>query len=405
MVTITESNRVRPKLAVFYNLPPGGGVNVAGSLLGQLERFFSITVHHPEGSSSLNIPGSISMKEWPFKEGRRISGLRKIAAPFSLPARLKAFDRLCLRIAEEINSTSDLALVHNSMFVAAPPVLKYLRIPSVYFCYEFPRHIFEPELIRRTGNGLFKLLLSPLRRLERKMDRESVMNADHIVTFSSWMRNRITDIYGLDSSIVRPGVDTDFFHIEENSVKKHMVLSIGALWPFKGHKMAIDVVSRIPPERRPALTVIADREYPGYGTDIERSAAWKGVDLNLQIKISNEELRQFYSICKAVLCCQHKEPYGLVPLEAMACGLPVIAVREGGFIDNIDSGKNGMLVNRDPLEMASVLEEVLLNDALREKLILGGREFVTGERSMKEAGNRLVEILTDIINRSRVHRK
>ena len=106
----------------------------------------------------------------------------------------------------------------------------------------------------------------------------------------------------------------------------------------------------------------------------------------------------FYRTFKAVLCCQHNEPYSLVPLEAMACGLPVIAVREGGFIDNIDSGKNGMLVNRDPLEIASVLEEVLLNDDLRRKLTLRGREFVTGERSMKEAGNRLAEILTDIRN-------
>jgi glycosyltransferase involved in cell wall biosynthesis len=59
-----------------------------------------------------------------------------------------------------------------------------------------------------------------------------------------------------------------------------------------------------------------------------------------------------------------------------------------------------MLVNRDPMEMASVLEEVLLNEDLRRKLTLKGREFVTEERSMKAAGNRLAEILADIIGRS-----
>lgn len=62
------------------------------------------------------------------------------------------------------------------------------------------------------------------------------MMADGIVTLSNWMKKRITEIYGLDSSIVRPGVDTDFFRIEKNTVRKHMFLSIGALWPFKGHK-------------------------------------------------------------------------------------------------------------------------------------------------------------------------
>ena len=224
------------------------------------------------------------------------------------------------------------------------------------------------------------------------------MRADRVVTFSNWMKNRITDIYGLGSSIVRPGVNTEFFHIEKNISRKNMVLSIGAMWPFKGHKMAIDVISRISPDRRPSLAVIADREYPGYGAVLEKSAAFKGVDLLLQQEISNEELLQLYSTSKAVLCCGHNEPYGLVPLEAMACGLPVIAVREGGFVDNIDSGKNGILVNRDPLEMAAVLEEVLLNDDLRRKLILRGREFVTGERSTKEAGKRLAEILTNVLN-------
>ncbi len=394
-MTVPESASVRPKLAVFHNLPSGGGINVAGGLLRELQSFFSITVHCPFGSSSLAVPGCISVKKWPFREGRRISGLRKVAAPLSLPARLRAFDRLCLKIAEEINSTSDLVLVHNSMFVAAPPVLKYLTVPSIYFCYEFPRHLYEKDLIKRTGNVLVKFLLSPLRGMERRMDRGSALSADGIITLSSWMQGRIADIYGLDSSVVRPGVDTDFWIIEKSAVRKNMVLSIGALWPFKGHKMAIDVVSRVSPDRRPALAVIADREYPGYGADLSRSASLMGVDLLLRRGISNEELLQFYSTSKAVLCCGHNEPYGLIPLEAMACGIPVIAVREGGFIDNIDSGENGILVNRDPIEMASVLQSVLLNDDLRRKLTLKGREFVTGERSMKKAGNRLAEILTD----------
>ena len=399
MMTVTESMRVRPKLAVFHNLPPGGGVNVAGGLLRELQPFFSITVHCPSGSCSLDVPGTIPIRKWPFPEGRRLSGLRKLLAPLSLPARLRAFDALCCRIAREINSTAEIVLVHNSMFVAAPPVLKYLTVPSVYFCYEFPRHLYEPELISRTGNGLSRFLLSPLRGIEKKMDGESAASADGIVTLSSWMKGRIADIYRLDASVVRPGVDTDYFCIEENAVKKDVVLSVGALWPFKGHRMAIDVISRIPPDSRPSLTVVADREYPGYGSDLERSAVLTGVDLDVRKEISNDELLQLYSSCRAVLCCGHNEPYGLVPLEAMACGLPVIAVGEGGFVDNIESGVNGILVNRDPHEMASVLEKVLLNDGLRRKLTLKGREFVTGKRTMKEAGRRLTEILTDTVNR------
>lgn len=399
MANILKSSRKKAELAVFHNLPAGGGINVAGSLLRQLEHFFSITVHYPEGSASLNIPGNISMREWPFRGGRRASGLRKLSAPLSLPARLRAFDRLCCNIAEKINSTSDIVLAYNSMFVAAPPVLKYLRVPSVYFCYEFPRHLYEPELIKRTDSRFFRLLLSPLRNLEKKMDREAMMNADRIVTLSSWMKKRLCDIYGIHSSVVRPGIDTEFFRAYETVDKKQMVLSIGALWPFKGHEMAIETISRIELEKRPSLVIVADREFPGYGAELERSAARLGVDLSLRRGISNNKLRSLYSTGKAVLCCQHNEPYGLVPLEAMSCGIPVVAVKEGGFIDNLRNGENGLLVKRDSSEMAGALHRILTDNHLREKLITGGRKFVIRERSAVEAASRLHEILIDVLRK------
>lgn len=59
-----------------------------------------------------------------------------------------------------------------------------------------------------------------------------------------------------------------------------------------------------------------------------------------------------YSTGKAVLCCQHDEPYDLVLLEIMSCGIPVVAVIEGGFIENLRNGENGLLMKRDPAEMA-----------------------------------------------------
>ncbi len=393
-----SDSAARPRLAVFHNLPVGGGINVAGALLCELENFFSVTVHYPEGSSSIALPDSISRREWPFREGKRLAGLRKLAAPFILKTRLRNFEALCRTIAKEINSSADVVLVHNSMFIAAPPILNYLTIPSVYFCYEYPRHLYEPELIRRTSGWLSRLLLSPLRHLERKMDMDAITSADETVTFSDWMKNRISDIYGVDSLLVGPGVDTDFWRREKNAVQANRIISIGALWPFKGHEMAIKSVSLIQPEIRPSITVIADREFPGYGAQLKKTAQSCGVDLNLLMRVTREELRQYYSTSKAVICCQHNEPYGLVPLEAMACGVPVIAVREGGFVDNINSGQNGILVDRDPADMAGALEDILMNDRLRENLISGGIEFVTRNRTTGKAGSRLASILKETMS-------
>jgi glycosyltransferase involved in cell wall biosynthesis len=390
---LTGSHRGKPRLAIFHNLPCGGGINVARALISELQNYFIITVHFPEGSYVPDFPESVLLKEWPFKKGRRLSGMRKISAPFTLPARLKSFDSLCRKMSEEINLNADIALVHNSMYIAAPPILNYLKIPSAYFCYEFPRHLYEPELVKRTRGILSGLLLSPLRTLERNMDKAAILSSDTVITFSEWMRFRIGEIYGLECSIVRPGVDTEFFHPCSDSTLEHSVLSIGALWPFKGHEMAVETLSRMSAGNRPNLVVISDREFRGYGRHLEETAAEKGVKLTLRRKISKYDLRVLYRTSQAVLCCQHNEPYGLVPLEAMACGTPVIAVREGGFMDNIENGETGILVERDPAEMAGALDKILSDEVLRDRLARKGREFVCMERSESGAGRRLADIL------------
>lgn len=398
-MTIPDRPEGKIKLSVFHNLPSGGGNNAAGTMIRGISNRFSLTMHFPKGSSAISVPESVHSREWPFNYSGRISGIRRLAAPFVLPARLKALDQLCRRIAEEINRSSDLTLVYNSMYIAAPPLLKYLKIPSIYFCYEYPRHLYEPTLVKRTRGGIHHFLLGYLRKLERKMDMTAALSADNVVTLSNWMKKRLYYIYGIDSSVVRPGIDTEFFRADETVDKKRLVLSIGALWPFKGHEMAIETISRIKLEKRPSLVIVADREFPGYGAELERSAAKLGVDLSVRRGISNEKLRTLYSTAKAVLCCQHNEPYGLVPLEAMSCGIPVVAVKEGGFIDNLRNGENGLLVKRDSAEMAGALDRILADNHLREKLITGGREFVIRERSASEAASRLHKILIDALKK------
>jgi glycosyltransferase involved in cell wall biosynthesis len=387
----------RPELALFHNLPSGGGIRVLSEMLARLQEDFRVTVHYPEGSQLLRSERTISLKEWPFPGGRRLKGLRRAAAPLVLPARLRAFDRLCRQMSLEMNRNSRLALVHNSMLVAAPPLLRYLSVPSVYFCYEYPRHIYEPSLVRRTGSRVQHLLLSGLRSLERRMDYEAARSADRMITLSSWMSRRLHAIYAADPLIVRPGVDTDLFCPDGNAGSSKMVLSVGALWPFKGHETALESLALLPDEMRPGLTVVADREYPGYSRRLLSAASDLGVVLDIRKGISDLQLRDLYNLAGAVLCCQMNEPYGLVPLEAMSCETPVVAVEEGGFTDNIRSGGNGILVRRNPREIASALERVLTDRELAGNLGKQGRRFVTTERTREAAGDRLAGILLDML--------
>ncbi len=389
------------KLAVFHMLPSGGGCRVVSQFLRGLAGRFDVTLHTPEGAFGLELPEAVSRVSYPFPGSRRLSGLRRMIAPLSLPVRLRAFRTVCRRIADAINHSADAALVHNTLVIAAPPLLEYLEVPSVYYCFEYPRHIYEPDLIMRTGSRAVEMLLAPLEAMERKMDRASADSATRVLSLSSYMRGRIREIYGIQADVIRPGVDTDYYTPDQTrdvlGRQDHFVLSVGALWPFKGHELALESVAGVEEGPRPRLVAVADREYPGYVKKLQNQAVRLGVSLDIRRRITDSELRDLYRNAAAVLCCQHREPYGMVPLEAMACGCPVIAVEEGGFIDNISDGKTGILVKRDAASVSSALGHLLCDSDLWGRLSAGGRKFVQRERTTSRAVDQLGTLLESLV--------
>lgn len=293
-----------------------------------------------------------------------------------------------------MDNSADIALVHNSMPVAAPPILQYLRIPSLYFCYEHPRHIYEKDIIQRTGKGITEMTLKPLSHLEKKIDMESAKAAFQVVTFSNYMQSNVLRIYNRDSKIVRPGVDSSFFTPKACDRKADdYVLSVGALWPFKGHEDAIRILGCLHSEIRPSLVIVADREYPGYSSKLLSLAQSLSVKVVISKGITDEVLRDLYRKAHAVLCCQRREPYGLVPLEAMACGTPVIARDEGGFSDNIIHNRTGYLYSGKAEDGAKLLLQILTRPDSAACVISDAGKFIREERTVENGAIGLGEIL------------
>lgn len=377
-------------------LPSGGGIRVVSQFLGELRNRYNWTLHLPEGAHELESdPGQdFPLIRYPFPSSGRLTGLRRLAAPILLPGKLNEFRKLCRTVAESINSSADLALVHNTLIIAAPPLLEFLEIPSVYFCFEYPRHIYEPDLVLRTGSKYSEVLLKPLAAMERRMDKSSVSSASVIVTLSSYMQDRLEQVYGKSSFVVRPGVDSDFYTPDSKQLTNgEYVLSVGALWPFKGHEHAIRSLARIAEKRRPSLVVTCDRELPGYAARLERLSNTQEVSLTILRGVPNTELRELYRGASLVLCAQHCEPYGLVPLEAMACGCPVIAVNEGGFPDNVTDNVNGFLIERDLSITSEAIACLIADRDLAKRFAENGRSFVTSERSIPGAAEELAAVL------------
>ncbi|MFO7625741.1 MAG: glycosyltransferase family 4 protein [Candidatus Fermentibacteraceae bacterium] len=380
-------------IAAFHMLPSGGGARLASQNIGILRGRFSWFLHDVEGSVALPVPRNVSTRRHPFPSGRRLSGVSRLFAPWLLVKRLLAFGELCSGIASEMNREGQAALVHNSMVIAAPPVLDHLSVPSVYFCYEYPRHLYEKDCVRRTGSRFGDLLLFHLEREEKRRDRASVAAACRVATFSPYMRDRLRAIYGIESTMVYPGVDSSYFTPGGAAAGGDHLLSVGALWPFKGHDTAVHTVSLLPREIRPPLVIAADREFPGYGDKLERLAAEKGVVITIHRAVTDDVLLGLYRRALAVLCFQRNEPYGLVPLEAMACGRPVVARNSGGLADNIKNRETGLMFHDSVHEARDLVHEVIADTTLSKRLGEAGRAFVTAKRTLESCAERLADLI------------
>ena len=174
------------------------------------------------------------------------------------------------------------------------------------------------------------------------------------------------------SLVCRYGVDTVKFRPLGLSVEP-MVLSAGRIVEAKQHHLVIEAVAKIPQSRRPQVVIATPtsetrHEDYAYFSRITEMAKATGVDLAIRCKPSEAELVALYNQSLMLVFVPIMEPFGLVALEAMACGTPVIGVREGGVRESVRDGQSGILVNRDSTELAQAIDHLVQNPDVRSRL-------------------------------------
>ena len=174
------------------------------------------------------------------------------------------------------------------------------------------------------------------------------------------------------SVVCRYGVDTVKFRPLGLSVEP-MVLSAGRIVEAKQHHLVIEAVAKIHQSRRPQVVIATPtsathHEDYAYFSRITEMAKAAGVDLNIRCKPSEAELVALYNQSLMLVFMPIMEPFGLVALEAMACGTPVIGVREGGVRESVLDGQSGILVDRDSTELAEAIDHLVQNPDVRNRL-------------------------------------
>jgi glycosyltransferase involved in cell wall biosynthesis len=109
--------------------------------------------------------------------------------------------------------------------------------------------------------------------------------------------------------------------------------------------------------------------------------------------LSEAELVLQYNRAALFLYAPYREPFGLAPLEAMACGTPVVGVSEGGVRESVQGGKGGVLTERNEQLFAAAIERLLVNESERTALGASGLQAVRDSWTLDQAGQRLLKHL------------
>jgi glycosyltransferase involved in cell wall biosynthesis len=315
---------------------------------------------------------------------------------------LSDLERVHKRAAEAIDALRfDVVLADVCRYTSAPFALKYLRTPAAYYCHEPPRALHEtawrPYLTRY--QQLRRFWRAPIERsLQhglREIDRELVRSARLVLTNSEFTRRRIERIYGVDARVCPPGIAVPPGGTNKSPSSRY-VLSVGTLEPHKGFAFLIEAIATVPEDTRPALHVVGNAQNDGYRVHIERLAKARAVDLTIKLAIPEDGLAAEYRGATLFVFAAHDEPLGLAPLEAMAHGLPVLAVNEGGPGETVRPGENGVLVPRDAAAFGVALTELLEAPTRRAEMSAYARAYVENEWSWSRRGPVLEECLESI---------
>jgi len=209
-----------------------------------------------------------------------------------------------------------------------------------------------------------------------------------VLVNSRFMAGTIREIYGVNAHVSYLGVDTEHFR-PLGLERRRFVLSVGSLTPLKGFDFLVEALGCCPPDRRLPLIIVSNFSNPPEREYLEQMARERQVELQLVGHTSEDDLVRLYNEASAVAYAPVREPFGLVPLEAMACGTPIVAVAEGGIPESVIDGRTGLLTSRDPAGFAAALERLVADPAFAGRCGEQGREHVLREWTWDRATSRL----------------
>jgi glycosyltransferase involved in cell wall biosynthesis len=232
----------------------------------------------------------------------------------------------------------------NRVALANPgiPVLSYTHTPA--------RWMWQPTMrAGEPGGRVGAALLGGFAAVHRRTDVRAARQCASIIANSTAVADRAQRYWGMNAQVIHPPVDIDFYELPTTPMRGEFLLYVGRLVPYKRPDLAIAVATRL---GLPLLVV-------GDGRMRSRLEHVAGPRVEFLGHVDKARLRELFQTCRALLM-PGEEDFGIVPVEAQACGAPVIALGVGGATDIVVPRRTGLLVRSSHLE--DWMQTVLLLD-------------------------------------------
>lgn len=292
-------------------------------------------------------------------------------------------------------------VIHGTLMPASTVALSDrlgIDTPLVLTSHSFALSEVFAHSPEKPADYLLKFAFHPMNVV---MDNVAARSADRIVAISEEMRGQLVEKYGLNErkvTRISHGVDTERYRPREEvhpavSEDKLTLLFVGRLISRKGADLAVEAL---------AATDRDDVELLVAGTgrlenDLKQLARERGIDDRVQFLgyVPDEDLPLLYASTDATLFTSNYEGFGLVFLESLASGTPVIGTPAGGIPDIVENGKTGYVNAGDPEAFAERIEELADQPERLTAMSQAAREEVDG-RDWADVAARVEEVYESV---------
>lgn len=357
------------KIAMFHELDFGGAKRAVMEFAKRLKKNYLVDLYYVDEAEDISATQTFNNifyypfypKVWKGNDWK----IRLYKDTVEL-IRLYALHR---RVAKSIDEKKyDFVFVNPSKYTQAPFLLSLFKTKSIYYCQEPLRIVYDPYVsdvsMIRFPKNIYEFIN---RKIRKWIDLKNVKSASFVLVNSKFSKDFIERSYYIKAEVCYLGVDANSFK-PINTVKSTDILFIGN---SEGYKLLNEALS---------LLKIKPKVYALFR---EKN----------KLNVSDKQLVKIYNESKIVIALNRNEPFGLIPLEAMACGVPVVAVNEGGYRESVVDGESGYLFPRNAQILSDKISWLLAHP--KQLVLLGkqGREQVLTKWTWEKSAKRLAGII------------